>query len=423
MVKLKSSKNIKEFEKGPLRRSLFTNGAVSLFHEMKHVHSAVVNLYFLAGSVFESEKEYGIAHVIEHMLFKEGGKSELVKELEFHGASINAYTYKEYVCFEMYCLSTKVEEFLPKFLTLFLNPLFNLKELILEKNVISQEIKEDKDDHQTEGFEYIFSKNFNKKIGHSIGGSIKSVKSFKKSDLEKYYNKYFAPNRLILSVSSGSKLNKLEDILLDVFNQSSRMERVLKPFRLGHADKICKVNHFKTKLKRKTESSILMLSFAGVTLESRYFYDLLILDELLFEGLSSKFFVLLREELGLIYGLGSSINSFVRDGNYVMVFNTSKKNIKAVKDAALSFLDKFSKETFKEQEVRAVVDRVISGWKMSFDDPQERCEYFAMEEIYGTYNYSIRKMENELQKVNSKSIKQLLNKILKYGHSELVIGQ
>lgn len=423
MIKLKSSKNITDFEKGPIRRSLFTNGAVSLFHEMKHVNSSVVNLYFLAGSIFESKKEYGIAHVIEHMLFKEGGKSELVKELEFHGATINAYTYKEYVCFEMYCLSSKLETFLPKFLKLFLNPVFNLKELILEKNVITQEIKEDKDDHQSEGFEYIFRKNFNEKIGHSIGGSIKSVKSFKKDDLVKYYKKNFSPNRLILSITSGSKLNKLENILLDVFNNTEFMQSSLKPFRLGYSDKIGKINHFKTKLKRKTESSILMLSFVGVSLESRYFYDLLILDEILFEGLSSKFFVLLREELGLIYGLGSSINSFVKDGNYVMVFNTNKKNIKAVKNSVLLLLKKYSEELFSEEEVSAIVDRVKNGWKMSFDDPGERCEYFAMEEIYGTLNYSIKEMESEISNVSAQSIKNLLKKMLKNGYSELEIGQ
>jgi predicted Zn-dependent peptidase len=412
------TKIINDFEKGPIRRSLFDNGAVSLFHQMKGVSSGVVNLYFLAGSIFEKESEYGIAHVIEHMLFKEGGKSNLVAELEFFGAEINAYTYKEYVCFEMTCLATKLEQFLPMFLNLFLNPVFDLNELRIEKNVVVQELKEDKDDHETEAIEYLFKKNFDNKLGHSIGGSITNVKSFKKIELEKYYNKFFTANRMILSVTSGQKFNKLENILHDSMRPSSSKKIV----RLGSFSKYGQMNHFKVKLKRKMENSIVMFSFDGVSLQNKFYYDLMILDEILFEGLSSVFFKLLREQSGLVYGLGSSINSFVKTGNYVMVFNTQTKNISKLKNIVMNTLEKLSVEDIDNKLVDGIVDRVIGSWEMSFDDPGERCEYIALEEIYNTNKYSIEDMKLELKKVSSKRIKKLLNKILKNGFSELMLG-
>ena len=117
MTKIKSTEINKTFEKGPVRRSLFSNGAVSLFHQFKGMESACANLYILAGSIFESPEEHGIAHVIEHMLFKEEKTNSVVREMEKEGAQINAYTYKEYVCFELECASTKLESFLPKFLS------------------------------------------------------------------------------------------------------------------------------------------------------------------------------------------------------------------------------------------------------------------------------------------------------------------
>ncbi len=126
-VTLKETQILKSFEKGPVRRSLFDNGAVSLYHHFKGMESACANLYFLAGSIFESESEEGIAHVIEHMLFKDEGSNDLVKELEREGAQVNAYTYKEYVCFELDCPSELLPRFLPKFLSLFLSPILQGK--------------------------------------------------------------------------------------------------------------------------------------------------------------------------------------------------------------------------------------------------------------------------------------------------------
>jgi len=418
MVNVKTSKIIKDFEKGPIRRSLFDNGAVSLFHHVKNRKVAVVNLYFLAGSFFEKEQEYGIAHVLEHMLFKESKDSHIIRELEYLGADINAYTSKEYVCFELTCIATKLESFLEKFLVLFLNPTFNLSELVLEKNVIVQELKEDKDDHETEALEYLFKKNFDKKIGHSIGGSIKNVKSFRKDQVLNYYKKYFKANRMVLSIVSGKSSMAIESICCKVFND----EPFLPPFRLGSVKKVGRLNHFKTKLKRKKENSIVMFSFDGLSMSHDSYYDLLVLDELLFEGLSSKFFTLLRDELGLIYSLGSSINSFVRTGSYIMVFNTSPKNVLVLKSAVRKVLDFCINKEFDALEVELIKNRIVDGWEISFDDPSEICDYIALEEIYGTNELSIRHMKERIDKVSPKSIKKLSKKIFNCEFSELIIG-
>ena len=418
MVKVKSTKIIKDFEKGPIRRSLFDNGAVSLFHKIPARKSAVVNLYFLAGSIFEDEDNYGIAHVLEHMLFKEGEDSTIVKELEFLGAEINAYTSKEYVCFELSCIATKLPLFLEKFLTLFLNPVFELGELTLEKNVIVHELKEDKDDHETEALEYVFKKNFDKKLGHSIGGSISNVKKFKKEDILKYYKKFFSPERMILSVVSGKEFKNLESICEKVFID----KKFKSPFRLGHTNKFGKLNHFKSKLNRKKENAVIMYSFDGVSLQNKSYYDLLVLDELLFEGLSSKFFYLLREKLGIIYSLGSSINSYVSTGNYIMVFNTSKKNISKLKKNVNEVIEYYKNNQFEKKEVEAIKKRIIEGWEVSFDEPIERCDYIGLEEIYGTNDYSIARMIKDLKNVDEKRIQKLVKKMTRNGFSELIVG-
>lgn len=421
MVRLKNTKVINSYEKGPIRRSLFSNGAVTLFHEFKGLQSASVSLYFLVGSVNESPDEYGITHVIEHMLFKEGGKSNLVKELEYLGAHINAYTYKEYVCFEMGCLATKLDEFLPKFLSLFLNPVFDEKELTIEKQVILQELKDELDDHEAVGYEFIMQKNFDDDLGHSIGGTISKVKNFNSKKLLDFYFRFFTTERMILSVVSGKKCSKLEHFLENEMNQHDRFVKNKNPFRLGHSKQFGNLKHFKSTIKKHMESPILFYSFSGPSLENEYYYDLVVLDELLCEGLSSKFFYELREKHGLLYAMGSSINSFIKTGSYMLVFNTSDENLSKLRKKVKEILFYYKENEFLEEEVDAIKSRVNDSWQGHFDSLFARNEFIATVEMYQTEKYSITYQNNLVNRVTPQRIKKLVNKMLENGHTELVM--
>jgi predicted Zn-dependent peptidase len=419
VTRVKTTK-ISKYEKGPIRRSLFSNGAVTLFHQFKGMNSAVVNLYFLAGSIFESEKEHGIAHVIEHMLFKEKEHGTLLRELEQKGASVNAYTYKEYVCFEMECLGSRLNDFLPLFFKLFFNPVFNEKDLKVEKRVVIQEIKEDKDDHETEGLEILFNKHFPRPLGHPIAGAIKNVSSFTCNDLNKFYNKYFTADRMILSVVSGKTCNQLENILLK--SMPTRMAKKKNPFRLNPKKRYGKINHFDSYLKRKMENCVVYYGIDGLSIEHDDYYTLMLLDDLLFEGLTSKFFLLLREKLGIVYGLGSSINSFLNTGNYLMVFNTQKKYLNKLDTNIKDTIEYYSQNPFTEEEINFSKARILDAVEMGFDNMEGRSEFIALEELYGTRDYSTESLKKKMANIDSKSIIVLLKKLKRRGMTRLVLG-
>jgi predicted Zn-dependent peptidase len=422
MISIVNKEINNSFEKGPIRRSLFSNGAVSLFHQFKGLEGAVVNIYFLAGSVFEKEEEYGISHVIEHMLFKEGEGQETIKELEYSGAEINAYTYKEHVCFEMTCSAKKLKRFFPKYLSLFLNPHFNEKALELEKKVIIQELKEDGDDHETFGLEYLYKKNFSPALGHSIGGTIKNVRNFKTDQLYKYYKKWYTSDRMIVSIVSGHSYNNFEIDLEQVLNTYLK-DKKLRPKRLSIKKSFSKLQHISNKLKRKMESSIVFYSFNGYSVHHPDYYNLLVLDDLLFEGMSSVFFDILREKHGLVYGMGSAINSYAKEGSYIMVFNTKGSNIK--------FLDQCIKETLENialggdhlEQTEIIVERIKEAWKLAFDNIAERCEYFAEVEMFAENDFSLQKIIAKLNQVTDDSLQKTLNKILKSNNSRLILGK
>lgn len=419
MLKVIESTTIKDFEKGPIRRSLFSNGATFLFHKTKEMSGAKVNLYFLAGSRFESVNEHGLSHVIEHMIFKETD-TDFTKNLELAGAEINAYTYKEYVCFEMSCLGSSLKELLPDFLDLFLTLDFTPIQLEKEKKVIIQELKEDLDDHETFGFEYIFKKNFDAPLGHSIGGTQTQVKSYKESDVRNYYDQYYTPERMLLTIVSNddtkSYLRIFEDAMKAHFIYKDK-----KPFRLKALNKVSKINHFRSLIQKKMESSILFLAFDGVTLNSKSYYDYAVLDEILFEGLSSIFFKKLRVEKPLVYGLGSSLNSFKDAGSYVMQFNCQKKNIKEVQAGVIEAIKSFIETPFEVSELDQIKKRIINNTLLAFDSIAQRADFISDNEIYKLNEISISSIQARVEKVDVKSIKFLAKKLISNTSSKLIM--
>lgn len=409
MQKIIDFKEFDNLEKGPIRRSLFRNGACILFHQANGFSGAKVNLNFLAGSMFETPDQEGISHLIEHLMFKEVN-SGLVKDLEFFGAEINAYTYKENVCFELSCLGAKLEILLPRFLNLFSKLEFTDEQLEKEKAVVLQELIDDKDDHETQALEFVFEKNFNSGLGHPVGGIAKNVKKFSKREILRFYKKYYRPERMILTIVSGEgNFEKLRSISQENFDLRTCADK--KPFRIKANAVERKLNHVKCLKRKKIESEILMLSFNGPTVSSKNYYTYIVLDELLFEGMSSLFFKKFREEKALVYGLGSSINSFAKAGNYIMTFNVQEKNIGAVETGINDVLREICSKGLLENDLEKIKERIIDSWKIAFDSIDERAEFISENEIYQQHHIDVHKIKTMVGEVSEKKIINLIKNI------------
>lgn len=419
-IKILESKKHNDFEKGPLRRSLFSNGATSLFHQVKGRAGATVSLYFIVGSQDEKENEYGISHLLEHMMFKEGGEQKIVRYLETHGADINAYTYKEYICFELSCLSKKLPEFLPLFLELFLHPHFNESDFNLEKQVVMQEIREDEDDHDSFGYEYIIKNIYPKEIGHPIAGTEKSVSKIDFDHLMKYYKKHFSPEKMILTVTSGDSFLKLEKILLNVF-QKYNLSKIKKPIRLKPKSVISPIKTFRKTLTRKVENPILFMGFQAPSLESDFYYDFVVLQDILCQGLSSRLYIELREKEALVYGLESDFASFLKYGHFVMTFHPPKDKLFLVRKKVMSVLQEYAFEGIDDELIQKSKERIVEFWDYAFDDMGERADFLAMQEIYGFKNFSIKPQLKKLSQVTSRRIQKKLKTCLEKNYFELLI--
>lgn len=183
-------------------------------------HAAKVvsfNTLIKVGSVYETDKEAGISHVIEHMLFKGTPKrpeGTIAMEVEAAGGDINAYTSLDQTVYYINMASRFADKGLEILADAVINPLFDEEELKRESEVILEEISREQDSPGRMVGEYLFQNSFKvHNYGRPIIGYPKTVKSFTRADLMRFYRKWYTPhNTVFIAVGDFDEKKMLMEI-------------------------------------------------------------------------------------------------------------------------------------------------------------------------------------------------------------------
>ncbi len=183
---------------------------------LKENHSSPVisfNALVKVGSAHETDKEAGMSHVIEHMLFKgtpSRGVGAIAKEVEAAGGEINAYTSLDQTVYFISMAARFAEKGLAILADAIQNPLFDEQELENEKEVILEEIRREKDSPGRMVAEYMFQTAYKRHpYGRPIIGFPKTVKSFQRKDLLNFYKSWYVPKNMALVVVGDFETNTM----------------------------------------------------------------------------------------------------------------------------------------------------------------------------------------------------------------------
>ena len=175
------------------------------------------------GSRHEEDDEHGMAHFIEHNLFKGTKKRKtyhILSRLDDVGGELNAYTTKEETVIHASFLRTHFNRALELVADILLNSTFPVKELKKEKDVIRDEIHsyiDSPSEHIFDEFEnQIFAGHA---MGHSILGTEKSLDSFNRKMVIGFIERNFHPEKMVLSVSGKIGWNRLLKMIETYFSE------------------------------------------------------------------------------------------------------------------------------------------------------------------------------------------------------------
>ena len=191
------------------------NGATLLVKEDPSADVVALNIWVEAGSIDEKADERGMAHLIEHMIFKgtkKRGVGEISREVEAAGGYLNAFTSFEHTCYYVVLPASRVQTALDVEFDAYLHSQFDANELAKEKEVVFEEMRMREDDPWSWSWEIIFDKAFHKNPYHwPVIGDMKILKSVPRESLKKYYETHYVPKNTVVAVVGNVKAAEVVD--------------------------------------------------------------------------------------------------------------------------------------------------------------------------------------------------------------------
>ena len=196
---------------------------------MPQVRSVSVGVFLLRGSRHESDAESGIAHFVEHMLFKgtnSRSAQQIAQEIDSIGGQLDAFTTKEYAGYYIKVLDEHLSLAVDLLGDLVQRPAFAPDDVDREKSVILEEIKmvEDAPDDLVHE---VFAQQFWPKhpLGRPILGSPATVESFNAKVLRNYFERMYVPPQLLIAVAGHTDHARVRDLIANTFTPGSGRPR------------------------------------------------------------------------------------------------------------------------------------------------------------------------------------------------------
>jgi len=334
---------------------IYENGLRVVFQKTDSTKPFTLMVGVNTGSVNESQENNGVSHFIEHMVFKattNRSAEDISKDLEGIGANANAFTSKYHTCFYATCMTEESEKCFELLSDMFFNSKFEQGEIDKERKVIFEEIDMYEDDPSSvaaEDFTRLFFEGT--KVEKSVIGTKNSLKNINREEILNYKNKFYTPDRIVISVTGGIK----EEILygyIEKYFISNLTKKKAEPVTFVSQQEI---KHLPKKkfnfIKKDIVQTNIVFGFPikGIYTSERMAYTLL--SFIVGGGMSSRLFQKIREDLGLVYTIYCLPDFYDIGGSMVVSFATNSSQQTVAIEAIKKELDNLIKNGVTEEEL------------------------------------------------------------------------
>jgi predicted Zn-dependent peptidase len=355
-----------------LRLTTLPNGFRIVTEHMPGLKSASIGVWVTAGGRHERPEQNGIAHFLEHMAFK-GTKTrtslQIAESIEDVGGYINAYTSREMTAYYARVLQDDVPLALDVISDIVLNPVFDTKEIEVERHVILQEIGQALDTPDDVIFDWLQEASYpDQAFGRTILGPSERVSSFSRGDLTRFVGEHYGPDQMILSAAGGVDHDRIVAEATAIFGG-------LKP--VGPA--LIQPAAFQGGERREVkdlEQVHFALAFEAPGYRAPDVYTAQVYATALGGGMSSRLFQKIREERGLCYSIFAQSAAYEDTGQITLYAGTSEEEIGELTRLTLDEL-KRSSEDMTEAEVARARAQLKAGLLMGLESPSSRAERAA----------------------------------------------
>lgn len=403
-----------------------SNGIRIVIESVPNVRSVALGIYVDCGSAYENERNNGISHMIEHMMFKGTAKrsaKDLARETALLGDDMNAYTSKELTCYYARILDEHFPAMAEILGDMFTNSLFSEEDLEREKSVILDEIdmyEDSPEDLVQEQIQKLVWKNH--PLGYIISGEKENVMRISRQELVDFWKQHYTAEHMVISVAGNIEIESVVELMEVCFGSVKRGKITdfsgNKPFLVNSDDIGAKTSvpiYIPTKeyFNKDTEQVHLCLGFPGISHDDSANHALAIINNIVGGSSCSRLFQQIREDRGLCYSIYSYGSSYRSTGTYQIYAAMGEDNVEAVYTGILSVLCELKKHGPMKDEIEQTISQIRSELLLSRENTHNRMNNNAKNLIYRGRIISVEETMQKLEHVSFNDISEFMEQYIK----------
>jgi predicted Zn-dependent peptidase len=394
------------------------NGLRVIMEQIPTFRSVTFGIWVKTGSRNEKQQDNGISHFIEHMLFK-GTERHSAKDIaeifDGIGGNVNAFTSKEYTCYYAKVLDEHLPIAMDILSDMFFHSAFDEGELEKEKNVIFEEISMYEDTPDDLVHDLVAKAAYGShSLGYTILGTEENLSAMKPDDLRRYMKKFYNTENTVISLA-GNIDDNVRDLVekhFGSFSNSGEETDYSAPDFLGEL-----VFHAK-----KTEQNHICLSLPGLSLKEDNLYPMVLLNNAIGGGMSSRLFQEIREKRGLAYSVYSYHSSHIDSGLFTIYTGTAPKQTEEVLKVTVDLLHEIASKGMTDSELKKGKEQLKGSLILSLESTSSRMNRLGKNELMTGKHYTLDEMIERIESVQMEHIRELMKNLFSTPFALSMVG-
>ncbi len=403
-------------------RKTLRNGLRVIGEKIPHFRSVSMGIWIGVGSSFETQRENGISHFIEHMMFK-GTHNRTAKEIasimDGVGGQLNAFTSKECTCYYSKVMDEHLRLSFDVLFDMLLNSIFDEVEIEKEKGVVLEEINMVEDTPEDLVHDLLAQSFFK---GHPLSrpilGPPENVLSFSKEDLSSFIHNHYTPSNTVISFAGNFNEDMVEEL---VEQYTSSQENT--PKRMESTD-LPSFNSTVVIREKETEQTHVCLALPGLPMGDDDLYSLLILNNLFGGGMSSRLFQTIREERGLAYSVYSYPSSYRNTGMFTIYAGMKPSQTEQVINLILEEMSHILEHGVEMKEFQQAKEQLKGNYILGLESTSSRMSAIGKSQLLLNKVHSPQEIIQKIENVRIEDLRRIISQVFDFNRlSGAVVGK
>ena len=396
-----------------IHRTRLNSGLLIVTERIPTVRSVSVGVWVMEGARSDAVELMGIAHLIEHMLFKgtrRRSQREIAIEIDSMGGQLDAFTAHEHACYYAKVLDEQLPAAIDLLADLVLEPRFDEADLEREQGVVLEEIASVEDDPEEVLFEHFLSRFWPEHpLGRPILGNATSVRHITADDLWHRFRASYTANNLLVAAAGNLEHEEVVEHVEGSFGavRSGAAPSALEPPSYRH--------HLDVLARQRLEQAHLYVAARGVAVHDEQRYASSLLNVLLGGSVSSRLFQVIREERGLAYNVYSTMAA-LSDAGYLWICAATRPGaVREVLELVSVELTELIERAPPSDELRCAKDHLKGSLMLSLENTFGRMASLARQQIYFGRDFALDEILSGIERVAAEEVRELAVRLLDSG--------